>query len=98
MLINQDIPLSVRGSAALAKRAVSHGDQESPGRAEGYRTADNGRATEPAKQAPRRPGTCGSAQPNGGPGTAEAGIVRAKAGQAPLRRSRLRISYSCTIA
>ena len=33
-----------------------------------------------------------------GLGTAEAEIVRAKGGQAPLRRSRLRISYSCTIA
>jgi len=33
-----------------------------------------------------------------GLGGAEAGVIRAKDGQALLRRSRLRISYSCTIA
>ena len=33
-----------------------------------------------------------------GLGGAKAGIAGSRAGQAPLRRSRLRISYSCTIA
>jgi hypothetical protein len=37
-------------------------------------------------------------QPVSGLGGAEAGVIRAKDGQALLRRSRLRISYSCTIA
>jgi hypothetical protein len=37
-------------------------------------------------------------QPVSGLGGAEAGVIRAKDGQTLLRRSRLRISYSCTIA
>ena len=39
-----------------------------------------------------------AAVPVSGLGGAEAGVIRAKDGQTLLRRSRLRISYSCTIA